>query len=190
MNTMSKTEAKKKADEIAQLDNGGPLPGEAPTLHPLPTGEDLDALFEDAPVEMDTNRFVKIEHVGATFTGQFIRKIDHKGQDKDRVKYPGFLFAEYPSGALKVLPPNWSIGEFIAKHEEEDGTFFVNHIVRLELADIVTKPDDTTVKLYKFRWVPRPYGFAPVYDEHFPMHGELIACMDAERSPSPFIPTT
>lgn len=168
---MEKSKKKTVQDEVAELERElGRTPSAA---HEQPTGyrEQMpreEDLFADAPEEVDAQRFVKLADIGARFTGMFIRLLDLKSVDKAVSKYPGYLFAEYPSGMLKVLPANWSIGEKIAEKEREDGEFFAKHIVRLEVVDIVKKPDGTSVKLFSFRFVPKPEGFAPRWDEQFP----------------------
>lgn len=133
-------------------DDGGTLPGELPAdLH-------FETFTEDA------QRFVNLKTPGDTFTGAFIRLVE-KGGDEG-LKYPGFLFAEYPSGALKVLPANWSIGEEIARAEREGvkvGTTTTTHavsVMQVTLAEVKENPKDgTSVKLYRYGYAHMPTAF-------------------------------
>lgn len=139
----------KEKDKLPDFSAGGPLPGEDQWSTP----------------ESDEQLFVKLEMEGEAFTGQFLRLV---GKGNDGVKYPGLLFAEYPSGTLRVLPHNWSIAEKIAEKERIDPQYWNKVIVRLVLKEIVKKNDGTTVKLFSYQYMPRPEKFAPNWTAEFP----------------------
>lgn len=115
--------------------------------------------------ENDEQLFVKLEVEGEAFTGQFLRLV---GKGNDGVKFPGLLFAEYPSGTLRILPHNWSIAEKIAEKERVAADYWSTVIVRLVLREIVNKKDGTTVKLFAYQYMPKPEKFAPRWTAEFP----------------------
>lgn len=131
------------------------LPGELPA--------ESDIYF--GPETADETIFVNLKEPGETFTGKFIRRVDKGGSEE--LKYPGFLFAEYPSGALKVLPANWSIGEEIAARERDGCVIAGGNVVpmedalmRLTLREIKKNPkDDTSVKLFVYQYATQPMVF-------------------------------
>lgn len=141
-------------DNEQPIGGGGPLPGE------VPDGLEFGGYVEDETL------FVALKEPGQTFMGKFLRKVD-KGGDEG-MKYPGFLFAEYPSGGLRVVQANWSIGEMIAKAEEEGvnvgrGTAhvvpFSDAVVEITLKEVKAKKDDTSVKLFAYRFAKCPEAF-------------------------------
>lgn len=154
--TQKKAQEKRATEELPAFSNGGALPGEEQWT-------DLGG---------DSSLFVRMNEVGDTFTGVFIRKVA-KGQED--LKHPGLLFAEYPSGELKVLPDNWSIGNKIADMEDK-GADPRKVVLRIMLTEIKERPDESTVKLYRYQAMPVPERFRPTFTDQFPetprKHGE------------------
>lgn len=105
--------------------------------------------------------FVKLSEEGETFTGQFLRLIEPNAKDGIRVKYAGLLFAEYPSGTLRILQHNHSIVEKIAEKERQDAQFWNLHAVRITLVETVKRKDGTSFKAFHYAYKRLPSTFKP-----------------------------
>lgn len=142
------TESEAAAESLPEFKGNGPLPGED---H-----------FSD--LGSDSSHFVKLTEVGDTFTGVFLRKV---AKGMEGLKHPGLLFAEYPSGELKVIPDNWSIGNKIAEIEDR-GDDASRYVLRIKLIEIRQRKDDTSVKLFSYQGMPVPARFSVKWSDQFP----------------------
>lgn len=161
---MFKNKDKSKEQEIP---DGGTLPGEQ---QPLPD-------LEFGGFQEDSSVFVKLSEPGDTFTGKFIRKVSDNDPSAD-LKYPGLLFAEYPSGNLKVIPPNYNLAEKVAEVEEHGcgssvGPIPIEKAVwQITLAEVKTDKAGKSVKLFRYGFAPCPTAFMPKWNDRFTEGGK------------------
>lgn len=166
--------SKKKEQGNEEFNTGEVVDGRREERAAIRAAEDLDGPLEGGgsededgfgPEESDEQTFVRLSEPGETFDGVYLR---HVAKGDGGLKYAGILFAEYPSGNLKVVSADWSISERIAQKEREDERFFKKYAVRITLKDIVKKKDDASVKLYGYRFAPIRKGFRVNWTEQFP----------------------
>lgn len=126
----------------------------APIDHKPFREEDLPT-FQAERTETNGSVFVPLDEVGQEFTGVFIRR-EEKGTQPANLEWPGFLFAEYPSGDLKVLPRNFGIAEKIENMEDRDEAF-ERVVMRIKLEKIKITDEGTKkekrVKLFHFQFM-------------------------------------
>lgn len=114
------------------------------------------ALPEFQATEHSTNGslFVEFNEPGDSFTGQYLRRVEKGGPEG--LEYPGLLFAEYPSGDLRVVPMTWAIQEELEKQEERgrnfDRTIIQATLDKIKTLDAGTKKE-RTVKLFRFGYM-------------------------------------
>jgi hypothetical protein len=129
-------------------------------LPDIPFREDDLPAFETQEESRDGSTFINLTEPGESFTGMFIRKVAADGAEG--LDYPGLLFAEYPSGDLKVMPPNWSIANEIEKQDDRDRKW-KETIVRVVLDQVKKTGEgrkEKTVKLYAFQYMTLTPGQA------------------------------
>lgn len=149
-------EARRGNRHTRPAEDGGKLPGEE---------EGVDEGWTDGEGDTDEQKFVALREVGETFTGVFLRHIP-KGHEG--LKHEGLLFAEFPSGNLKVVRADWSLQEKIAEKEREEADYFERFVMRATLVNIVPKGDDNKVKLYRYQWKAIPASFRVNWTEEHP----------------------
>lgn len=115
-----------------------------------------DELFQGPGVmrERQGRTFVNLKEPGETFVGVFLRRTKPDGESK----YPGLIFAEYPSGEVRVMTANWGVLDHIAKFEER-GVNLQQHVAQVTVTEVVAKKNGEAVKLYDFSVVPAPSSF-------------------------------
>jgi hypothetical protein len=126
------------------------LTGDAPFRE-----DDDNALpaFAGTETSSDESLFKTFEEVGETFDGMFIRNIAKGTND---LEYPASLYAEYPSGKLRLLPYGFSMGEEQTKQDDK-GRNWTRTVQRITLTEIKTKDEGTKkekkVKLYQYAYM-------------------------------------
>ena len=120
----------------------------APAIEHVPFRADDLPTFEAERTETTGSIFVPLDEIGQEFTGVFIRR-EEKDSKPAELEWPGFLFAEYPSGDLKVLPRNFGIAEKIEAFEDRDED--LSRIVMRIKLDKIKVTDEGTKKEKRFK---------------------------------------
>lgn len=154
---------KEEQAEVDAIRNGdGPTPQEVAERRehpPLPRVTELEAVDH----QEQGQTYINLKEPGETFDGVFLRRTDAKSEE---TKYPGLVFAEYPSGAIRVMTANWGVLDIIAKWEERE-IDLDSHVARITLTGVTEKKDGSTVKLYSGTLYRLPHGFKAQYHEQF-----------------------
>jgi hypothetical protein len=116
------------------------LPGELPS-------------FEATETSGDSSQFVTFEEIGQTFDGMFLRNVD-KGEND--LEFPASLYAEYPSGNLKLIPYGWSQGQEQEKQNDKERDWS-RTVQRMTLSEIKVKDEGTKkekrTKLFEYGYM-------------------------------------
>ena len=161
---MTKRTAKEQAEVDAIRDGQEQTPQQVAEAREHPPLPSLDELAASGAVDhLEQGRtYVNLKEPGETFDGVFLRRTDPDGE----AKYPGLVFAEYPSGAIRVMTANWGVLDLVAKWDERE-VDLNRHVMRLTLTGVTEKKDGSTVKLYSGTLYKLPAGFKAQHHPQF-----------------------
>jgi hypothetical protein len=131
---------KQQATPEFLADQDNTLPGELPSFNATETSR-------------DASKFVQFEVPGDTFDGVFICNVQKGTND---VKFDCSVYAEYPSGEIKLLPLGWSQHEEQTKQHDK-GRNMIECVQRMTLERIKVSDEGTkkekTVKLFTYGYM-------------------------------------
>lgn len=163
---MTKARTKQEQAEVDAIRNGQEqAPQQVAESREHPPLPSMAELIAQGPADHQGQgqTYINLKEPGETFDGVFLRRTDVKSEE---TKYPGLVFAEYPSGAIRVMTANWGVLDIIAKWEERE-IDLERHVARIVLTGVTEKKDGSTVKLYSGTLYKLPHGFRVQHHPQF-----------------------